>query len=103
MQEIPLENVPNQKFSITLDETRYTIRLTTINGITYADIDRDDVNIISGFKCCPFQLIMPYPSMDSGNFLFETSDGEYPQYESFGDTQFLYYLTQEEVEVFRGA
>lgn len=97
---IPLEQSPNQQFTAVLDGYRYAVRLTTCAGITCADIERDDVVVISGVRCVG-GFVIPYPYLEAGNFWFETDDGEYPDYTLFGDTQFLYYLTQAEVDSVR--
>lgn len=102
-QRVPLESIPNQSLSIRLEGRRYEIRLNWGAEIMSATIIRDDEFIISGVRCVPGSFLLPYQYLEesSGNFVFETSNGNLPNYQDFGDTQILLYFSNEELEVLR--
>ncbi len=100
--EISLQAIPNQTFSLTLDDHIYDITLKEANGIMAAFISRDNVRIVSGMRVvCGYPLI-PYEYLESGNFIFLTADNDLPYYTQFGITQSLIYFSREELEVIRG-
>lgn len=63
------------------------------------DITREDEDIIKGQRCTPDRLLLPYPYLEgkTGNFTFECDDDSYPDYQKFGSTHRLWYLTAEEL------
>ncbi|MDR1367874.1 MAG: hypothetical protein LBJ76_04060 [Candidatus Accumulibacter sp.] len=100
MIEIPLENLPNQVFSILLDDARFEFRINTLdNGACVVSIARDGVDLIRSVRTLPFRPLLPYGALegDTGNFLFETSGGDYPTYTEFGLTQRLIYASAAEL------
>ncbi len=100
---IPIDPVPNQSFSITLDNNRYVIALNYGANIMSATIRRNDETVVSGQRCCAEQLIFPYKYLEakSGNFIFQTENDELPNYQLFGATQFLIYIPNSELEELR--
>lgn len=105
MQQIPLQNTPNQSFPITLDSIRYTLTLRTIGSITFISIDINGARVLSGERCPPNQPLIPYEYLenDGGNFAFVTANDEYPNYPSFGTTQKLIYASPAELAAFRAS
>ncbi len=102
MIEIELLAKPNQKLSIFLDDILYDITLKEAAGIIAATIERDGVAVLSGSRVVPGYPIVPYQYLESGNFVFLTDEGDYPNYEQFGITQFLVYASAAELAVIRG-
>ena len=98
MMQISIEPIPSQEFSITLDGSFYTIKLTATDEIISCDITRDNVVILSGHRCVPQYPIIPYQYLADGNFMIVTSNDEYPNYTKFNNTQFLIYASAEEIE-----
>lgn len=99
MQTIPLQPIPNQSFTIRLDDVRYTIDLKETGGMMCATIDRDDVRLVTGIRCpagIPL-LLFPHLFFGFGNFVF-VSDG-IPYYTDFGSSCSLIYLSPEEASV----
>lgn len=105
MQIIPLQNIPNQSFPITLDNVRYILTFRTIGDLTYLTVEQNTVTILSGIRCPPNEPLIPYEYLEGagGNFAFMTSNGEYPNYQSFGINQSLIYSSASELATIRAA
>lgn len=98
MNNITLQNIPNQEFDITLDEVDYTIRLRTVRDFTLADIEANGELLKSGVRCVPGIPLLPYKYLTrGGNFFFMCLDGNYPYYTQFGVTQELIYISDSEL------
>jgi len=97
--DIQLSAVPNQSFEVTLDGTRYAITLKACSDFMAVDIQRDGVAVVSGLRCCAGTLLIPYYDKFAGfgNFAILTTDDEIPYYDKFGVSQFLVYVTANEV------
>lgn len=101
MQNVTIEAIPNQKFSLTVGNNRYAITLKTNGAVMLATIERNDVTIISGRRCVAGSPLIPFRYLESGNFVFVTQDGDLPWWEQFGVTQSLVYASQDELDTFR--
>lgn len=108
MLDIPLAAVPNQTFSVRLDDSFYDIAIHLCEGLFPAtaimavDIVRDGVAIVTGQRVVAGLPVIPYRYLEKGNFLFLTEDDELPYWEEFGITQFLIYASPAELEVLYG-
>lgn len=101
---INLEPIPNQEFTIRLEDLRYTVRINSVeDSCTVATIDINGQTVISGSRIVANNLMIPYPYLEGegGNFFLETPDDELPDYEKFGTTHRLIYFTRAELEVMR--
>ena len=94
---IPLSNVPNQSFSIVLDGNQYDIWLYVANNVTAIDLVRNNEDILLGHRIPANSLVIPYRYLEDGNFVFVTENADYPIYTEFGITQFMFYLSQQEL------
>lgn len=101
MQQIPIQSIPNQEFSITLDGNIYDITPKTMDNITCVSIVRNGVDIIDNIRCVPFQPVLPAQYQESGNFSFVTGNGDLPYYTQFNVTQQLIYLSADELAALR--
>ncbi len=102
MIQIPLAAIANQSLSIRLDNRRYQITLQAAAGIMAATIIRDGIALVQGVRCHPRAPLLPgYKKGDTGNFIFETESGEYPDYTKFDSTHALLYVSKEELEANR--
>ena len=98
MQVINLQNIPNQAFSIALNGEDYRIAVRTIQGLTFLSVWRNDEPLFYNQICVPNGFVDPYKYVsNNGKVYFRCLDNEYPNYKNFGITQWLYYLTPEEV------
>lgn len=99
---IPLQAVPNQAFTITLDGLVWDITLQTIGVSTIVSVSRDDVVLFQGLRVVAGSPLIPYRYQEAGNFIFTTVDDAFPFYQEFGVTQSLLYFTAAELETLRG-
>jgi hypothetical protein len=104
MIQIPIANIPNQSFSINLDESQYDIRIHATsdrgipgNEIMAVTIIRDSVIIVSGMRAVSDYPIIPYAYLEDGNFFITTMNDEYPDWRQFGNTQYLIFASQAEL------
>jgi len=105
MQIIPLKQIPNDEFTITLDAIKYDIAIRTISDVTYMTIIQNNVKIVDSVRCVPFRPIMPYAYLegDGGNFAFSTTNDELPNYQSFNVTHILLYASAAEIAAVRAS
>lgn len=104
MLNIPLQAVPNQTFSIQLDENNYNIRIHDCGGdIMSVSVSIDNVVIIEGVRAVNGTPIIPYTYLENGNFAFLTMNDEYPHWSRFAVDQFLFYASQDEIDAIRAA
>jgi hypothetical protein len=97
MQTIPIQPIPNQAFSIVLNNNQWDFIIKACNGIMAVSLTLNNVIIIENIRVVANQIIIPYQYLESGNFLFLTQNSELPNYTQFGITQTLIYLTAEEL------
>lgn len=105
MLTIDLQAIPNQRIQFVGDGQQYDISLRTIDDLTYVDVTMNGTVLITAAVCVPQQLIVPYAYLegDGGNFVFETTSGNYPNYANFGSGDVLLYATNAELATLRGA
>lgn len=98
--EIELDKTyANQEFDVVIDEISNSMHvvLNTINDALYMSVYVDNIIVGIPFICLPNRGVIPYPYMQDilgGNFIFETQDNNYPNYENFGTTCKLYFVTK---------
>lgn len=98
MNGITLAAVANQTLFVQLDERAYTIALhTSGDNILTVDITRDDVLLIQGARITPGTPLLPYRYQESGNFVLVTNEGDLPDFAQLGVTQFLVYVSADEL------
>jgi len=93
MQQIPIEALPNQSFSIRLDDSFYQITIKETAGVMVMDIVRDSVTVIIGTRLTAGAPVIPYQYMEQGNFVFSNIGDEVIYYDKFGISQLLFYLS----------
>lgn len=99
MQLIELQNIPNQIFNIVLNGVDYRIQVRTIQDLTFISVWRNGDVLFYNQVCVPNGYVDPYNYIsENGKIFFRCLDNEYPNYRKFGITQWLYYLTAEEVK-----
>ncbi|MDY4380339.1 hypothetical protein SOV92_21465 [Pectobacterium brasiliense] len=96
---IPLEQQPNQSLTIRLDNARYEITLKTLTAELMAiSIARDDVLLVQNQRAMPGLLLLPnHLASRYGNFMFVTTNDEYPYYTAFGVGHELHYIPASEL------
>lgn len=103
MIDIALAAVPNQQLMIQLDGRIYEITVREANGVMAASITRDGVAVITNTLAVAGTPLLPYRYQEAGNFLFTTENEDLPYYDQFGLTQFLVYVTADELAAYRAA
>lgn len=102
--ELELQSTPAQTFTTTINNVDMEITLkqcgTNNNPIMLFALQ------IGGEYVCPFvpcfanQGLLPYPYMVSqagGNFIFDTENDEYPNWQNFTTSNKLYFVTLDEL------
>lgn len=103
MIDVGIATLANQALSIQLDERFYEIELREANGVMSATITRDGVTLISNVRVTAGTPLLPYRYQESGNFLMTTDGEAIPYWDQFNVTQFLVYLSADELAAYRGA
>ena len=101
MREIQLNNnLPNQKFNMPINNGTLEIELRTVDNITLMSVKYNGNNVVSSIKVAPNVLLLGYKHLQEqyGDFIFTTTDNQYPYYENFNNANKLYYLDSEEVK-----
>lgn len=102
MKRIPLAAVPNQKVAFNVDGAYWQLHVYQALTTMCCDVNKNGVNVISGMVCSVGVPLLPYDYMripDIGNFVF---DGDL-DWNNFGATCYLNYMTAAEYEVYRAA
>ena len=98
MYLIELDRIPNQTFTIMLDNVNYRVALRSISGLTYISVWANGDLLFYNQLCTPNAYVNPFNYVSkNGKFYFKSLTGDYPYYTNFGVTQNLYFLTKEEV------
>ena len=100
---IPVQAIPNQSLTVTLDQSTYAITLKTMGTLMAASIVRDGVTLFTSQRVVTGTPLIPYQYQESGNFMFITADDTFPFYEQFNVTQFLLYFTADELVTLRAS
>ena len=102
--ELELNNLPNQRFTTTINDVDMEITLKLggeqDNPIMFFALRSGDEYICPFVPCFSNQGVLPYPYMieqAGGNFFFVTDNDEYPNYTNFGTTQRFYFITNDEL------
>jgi hypothetical protein len=104
-QIIPLQNIPNQKFSVQLDENYYNFDIYSTSGAMSFDLSRNGVVLLTGFRIVSGSLWLRYPYLEDfqGNFFLRTLNNSIADYTQFGISQNLIYLSNAELIAIRAA
>lgn len=102
MITIPLAVVPNQKLTAQIGLIRWGVTLKETRGVMSIDVERAGVELLRGSRVVAGELVIPYRHLEDGNFIVTTLNGDLPDWNKFGDSQQLVYMTQAEVDAIRG-
>ncbi len=101
MQQIPLQAVPTQSFSVILDGNQWDWRIELVNDAIAVSILRNGTLIINGLNIVGGMRIIPSEYEEAGNFVLVTMNQQIPDYTKFGTGQQLIYLSAEELSAIR--
>jgi hypothetical protein len=94
MQDVPLEPIPNQTLTLTLDGNRWTLTIKQAVTSMIADISLNDVPLMQGVRFCAGTPLIPYRYLQgSGNFLLLVDNEQLPDWRQFGASQQLVYVS----------
>lgn len=102
MNNINIQSIPNQAFSVTLDANRYDISIIETAGVMAVTIARNDVIIIENVRATAGTFLLPYLYEEFGNFQFLNINEEVIYYPNFGATQSLVYFSPDDLNYLRG-
>jgi hypothetical protein len=97
MNLISLAAIPNQTFSMTLDNTLFDMRIFLAVNVMCCDLAVNGVPILTSARLVAGTPVIPYFYLFNGNFLLSTLNDELPDYTEFGASQFLVYYSQAEL------
>ena len=98
MQTIPIQQLPNQSLSVTIDGQRWGLTIKAAVSVMVVDLALNDQPLIYGLRIMPNQPLIPYRYLATvGNFLMLTVDDQIPWWEQFGIDQQLVYATADEI------
>ncbi len=101
-QLVPIQNIPNQEFTVTLNGVSFDITLKTVADFTAATVTINGVDTIDGSRTPAGAPLLPYKYEENGNFIFTNSGGyQLPYYTFFNVTQFLVYYSASELATIR--
>lgn len=104
MYVVPLKQIPNQVFSVSLNNVDYRIALRSIQGLLYMSCWADGDLLFYNQLCTPNNWVNVYDYISvNGKFYFECLENNYPSYDRLGVSQRLLFLTPDEVEGIRNA
>lgn len=101
MLQVPVSAIPNQSFSLQLDQNTFDISLYTVGLVMAMDIAINSVPVLTGQRLVAGFPVIPYRYLENGNFIFSTMNDDLPDYTQFGSTQSFYYVSPTELEAIR--
>lgn len=101
MLTIPIKNIPNQAFSIILDDNQYDFTIKDCLGNVAVTIIRNGELIVSNARAVSNKRILQSKYQEIGNFSFLVPNNELLNYTLFGSTQTLIYISQAELTAAR--
>lgn len=102
MLDITLQRTANQQFTVELNGRRVDLTFKAATNIMIVDIAVDEEVILRGHRLVVGEPMIPYRYLNQwGNLVLLTENNQLPWWEQFGNTQFLMFLTPEEIEEIR--
>ena len=101
MMQIPLQQIPNQSFSILLDGNQWNMILKTVQDTTVVSMTLNGTDILDSARAAAGGFIIPSLYQESGNFFFVTQNFELPYYTQFTVTQAFVYISAVELAALR--
>lgn len=97
MIEVALARVPNQSLSIRLENNLYNLILKETNGCMSATVIRNNITLLSNIRLVAGTPMIPYEYLEAGNFVLTTLDDDLPDWNQFGISQSLIYVSEAEL------
>ena len=97
MLQLNLAPIPNQSLSVTLNNMLYDLRIFLAGNVMCCDLSINGTPVLTTMRLVAGAPVIPYNYLMNGNFLISTLNDDLPYYTQFGLTQFLIYITPEEL------
>jgi len=101
--DVALAAVPNQQFFVQLEGRPYDITVHEAAGCMALSLTRDGATVVDGVRLTPGTPVLPYRYLEAGNLMLLTDGDALPDWQQFGVTQFLVYVTEAEIVSLRAA
>jgi hypothetical protein len=101
MMSVPLQQLPNQSFSILLDGNQWNFLLKTANDVTVCSLTLNGTDLLDSALCVVGSFIIPCEYQEAGNFFFVTQNQQLPTWTEFTVSQALIYISQTELDALR--
>lgn len=100
-QQVPIQALPNQQFSITLDNNIWDFTIKATGGVMSVSLGRNGVPIVDNIRAVAGMRLIPSKYEEAGNFVFYTQNFELPDYTQFNVSQSLIYYSAVELAAIR--
>lgn len=98
MRLVPLQAIPNQRLTLTLDGNRWDLTIKQARTSMIADVTLNDTPVMQGVRFCVGTPLIPYRYLQgAGNFLLLVDNEQLPDWRQFGASQVLVYVSPGEV------
>lgn len=100
MMPISLQPVPKFETQFNADGQQYDIRIWFDgDDMMFMDVTMNGQVIASSCPCLVGQMVLPYAYLEGagGNFFWQTSSGNNPNYQNFGASDVLLYASNAEM------
>ena len=99
----PIQAIPNQEFSITLNGNVYDIGIGATAGVMSVSISLNGTLLVESLHAAACAPLIPaeYLEDGDGNFMFLTANNQLPNYTQFNVTQSLLYFSAAELAAYR--
>jgi hypothetical protein len=98
MQTLAIQATQNQTFTTTLDSNLYNFSIYLAGGGMCVDIACNNVQLVSGERILGGEFMIPFAYQGpNGNFIMLTTNYDLVDFNEFGTTQTLVYLTAAEM------
>jgi hypothetical protein len=101
MQQIPIQQLPNQSFTVLLDGNQWDVTLKTVGDATAVSLILNGTDVLQGARCVAGSFLIPSRYEEAGNFFFVTQSRQLPYYTQFNVTQSLIYASAAELAALR--
>lgn len=102
MFKLQLQSVPSQTITASVGGNRYTLIIKDAGGFMTSSISRDGETITNGSRIVYGTPLINIRYLQNGDFILDMNDsGDDAKYQQFEKSQFLYYVTQEEINGLR--
>ena len=101
-QQIPIQSLANQGFTVTLDNNVWEITIKATNGVMSMSLKLNGVAVVDNMRAVAGMRIIPSKYEEAGNFVFYTQNFELPDYKLFNTSQCLVYYSAAELALLRG-